>query len=540
MNPTTVMIGLDGATWDVLEPLMANGTMPFLRSFCAESSRAPLRSIVPALTPPAWTSMLTGRNPGQHGIFNFFGRDRADGHHIRLLTTQDISAEPVWEYANRHGLRATILNFPVTFPAPAVDGYVVAGGWMPWRQLRLGCSPARLFDRLKAIPGFNPRDIAMDMAHEEKALEGCRQDEYADWIDLHIRREQQWATVFETLVAEDPTDLVAILFDGVDKLQHLCWPFLSPSYDAMEASPWETSVREGCLRYFRQLDGLLEQMCAQCGPDATIVLTSDHGFGPQVRTFFVNAWLAQNGYLAWADGTGPQPQPSGVLGLGQVARHTFLLDWTRTRAYASMPGGNGIHIVRDDSMTDGDYNALCEQLIAELEAFTDPADGVPVVAAAWHRTEIFDGPALALAPDITLELADGGLFSILASDQIVAPRTPPTGTHAPQGILAVRGPGIRAGAVLPERSLLDVTPLLVHSLGLPIPATYEGDLPLDIFEDASRTAPVYAMADEPLLELAVGGEPVWQPSARIAQEDALSEEEEQAIVERLRALGYVE
>ena len=82
--------------------------------------------------------------------------------------------------ANRAGQRANVLNFPLMFPPPRIDGVVIPGGWMPWRQLRLGCHPEGIYDEIKALPGFNPRELAMDMTHEEKALEGCRHDEDED------------------------------------------------------------------------------------------------------------------------------------------------------------------------------------------------------------------------------------------------------------------------------------------------------------------------------------------------------------------------
>lgn len=534
MKPKTVMIGLDGATWTVLDPLMQDGTMPFLGAWVKQGARAPLRSVVPALTPPAWTSMLTGRNPGQHGIFNFFGRDGANSHFIRLLTSRDVGCETVWSYANRHGLRATVLNFPLTFPAPAIDGQIVAGGWMPWRQLRLGCYPSELYDRLKALPGFNPREIAMDMTHEEKALEGCHQDEYEGWIELHIRREQQWFKVLRFLMEEDPTDLIAILFDGVDKIQHLCWRFLEPGFDVAAAAPWELGVRDQCRAYFRELDHLLADIVNLGGPESTVIMTSDHGFGPQVRTFFVNEWLARNGYLAWSDGVGPQPKPAGVLGLGQVARHTYLLDWQRTRAYSSMPGGNGIHIVRADAdfpdgVSEEEYEPLRTRLIEALREVRDPRTGEPVVAAAWRREEIFDGPYVELAPDITLELTDGGLLSILASPEIVVQREPPIGTHRPDGIFIAGGPQIRQSTHIRSLSLLDVAPLILYSLDLPIPTDLDGRLPHEAIDVRTLiTRPARMVSRKPELAMVAPAQP------------DLTDDEEREVLQRLQALGYLE
>src|SRR5215213_1305843 len=142
---STVLIGLDGATFTVLDPLIDEGAMPFLGQLVRRGTRANLRSVIPALTPPAWTSLLTGRGPGSHGVFDFFRKESATTHHIRLQTSADICGDTIMAIANRSGHSATILNFPLMFPAPRIDGVVIPGGWMPWRQLRLGCHPQGLY-----------------------------------------------------------------------------------------------------------------------------------------------------------------------------------------------------------------------------------------------------------------------------------------------------------------------------------------------------------------------------------------------------------
>ena len=147
---------------------------------------------------------------------------------IRLATSGDIQVDHVAELVNGAGQRASVINFPVHFPPLPIDGAVIAG-WMPWRQLRLGCYPPDLYDRLKQLPDFNPRELAMDMALEARATEGCDEDEYVEWVGLHIRREERWLEVLNYLSDNDPTDLTAVLLDGPDKVQHLCWRFLDPA-----------------------------------------------------------------------------------------------------------------------------------------------------------------------------------------------------------------------------------------------------------------------------------------------------------------------
>jgi len=511
--------------------------MPFLKSFIKSGVRAELRSVIPPVTPPAWTSLMTGRSPGYHGIFDFFLKESPDSHHVRFASSGDVGCEMIWSMVNRHGLRVISLNFPLMFPPPHIDGYVVPGGWMPWRQLRLGCHPAGLYDRLKMLPGFNARELALDMAHEEKAIEGCQRDEYEAWIELHIRREQHWFDILRYLMREDPCELTAILFDGVDKIQHLCWRFLDPIYVNEIRFPWEQRVRALCLDYFRQLDQLLAEITRLAGSDATVVITSDHGFGATTEVFYVNTWLQQQGYLAWADSASSQATGSAVLGIGQLARHVHLLDWDQTLAYASSPSSNGIHIVvagrkGDKGVPEADYERFRGELIAALRRLTDPATGKAVVTHVWTREEAFHGPHMYLAPDLTLSLRDHGPVSILASETPLKPRPEPSGAHRPEGIFMAKGPGIRQGVSVSQLSILDVAPLLLYSLGLPIITDLEGRVPTEILDPATLSA-------RPVQTMVPPGPAAVEPSSSQVG-PVLDAEAEAEILRRLRALGYVE
>jgi predicted AlkP superfamily phosphohydrolase/phosphomutase len=301
--------------------------------------------------------------------------------------------------------------------------------------------------------------------------------------------------------------------------------------DAVD-SPWARQVRERCLEYFRTVDGLIGQIVTDAGPAATVIIASDHGFGPQVRTFFANTWLEQRGDLAWS-GEAPRPGPERLLGIGQLARHIYQLDWQRTRAYAPMPSGNGIHIVRRDAahpagVDEAEYEAFRERLMDDLLAVKDDHTGERVVAQLWRREEIFGGPQMELAPDVTLELADGGLISILANETAVAPREEPSGTHRPDGIFLARGRSIRTGVEVADLSILDVAPLVMYSLGLPVSDQYEGRVPESILKPGALDArPIRVASRETAARSTVAAPPV-DPDA------------EAEIMRRLQALGYVE
>lgn len=529
-----LLIGLDGATFTVLDPYMERGVMPFLRGLVRRGARATLRSVMPPLTPPAWTSLMTGKRPGNHGVFDFFQKESPDSEYLRLADSQDIQSATIWSLASDHGLRVTALNFPVTFPAPAVNGCVVPGGWMPWRQLRLGCYPQGLFDRLKALPSFNAQELAMDAALEEKAVEGCAAEEYADWIALHTRREQRWFDVAHYLMREEPADLVGIVFDGVDKLQHLCWRFLDPSFWTPDPSAWELEMRARCEAYFRQLDGMIEELVDLAGPGASVIVASDHGGGPAANVFYLNTWLERQGYLAWAGRGDAEVAEGSHLGLRRISRHVYELDWDRTVAYAATPSSQGIQIVTrkpggGQEMSPEEYRETRDGLVGALREARDPETGRPIVAEARTRDEVFSGPHEALAPDVSLLLEDGAAVSILRGDSIIRRRPEIAGNHRPEGILIAAGPGIRRGFSLDERSIVDVAPLVLWCLGLPIPVDLDGRLP----EGATETGEPRP-ARQP-----VAARPVAASEAPV-RGAVLDEGVETAILARLRALGYVE
>ena len=531
----TLLLGLDGATFDILDPYIADGVMPFLGGLRARGTSAVLRSIMPPLTPPAWTSMVTGKHPGQHGVFDFFQKEEPGSIYFSFANSQNVSSATVWSLASDEDRRVITLNFPLMFPAPPINGAVVPGGMMPWRQLRLGCHPPGLFQRLKELEEFEPKEM-LDMELEVKAIDGCPEDELAEFLRLHIRKERRWTAVLHHLMAEEPADLIGILFDGVDKLQHLCWRFIDPALRPANPTAAEQELIDLCEDYFRSLDGLLAGIVEAAGPEATVVVASDHGFGPTRDVFHVNSWLEQEGYLYWADANSAAARPGTDVGFAEMTRHVHAVDWSRTLAYAATPSSQGIHIVERVPGTDAPLPEevrakITVDLAAALLELRRPSDDLPVVAEVWTREQAFAGPFESLGPDISIILEDTGTMSILPSESLFDRREQPRGHHRWEGTFIAAGPGIRSGCQVDPLSLVDVAPLLLHQLGLGIPADLAGRLPAEIFEPGE-------LERRPMRVVAAGIPP--EAVAGSAADVALEPEEKAALLDRLRALGYVE
>jgi len=430
-------------------------------------------------------------------------------------------------------------------PSRPISGYIVPGWLASPRHMRFGCYPSDLYDTLKTLPFFDAKELAIDLDIERAALNGCPEEEWEEWIELHIRREKQWFEIFHHMMTEKPCDITAIIFDGIDRMQHLFWKFIHPDYLPEELSPWEQKSRNRCMDYFSLLDGLIAKAVTLAGPDARIFMVSDHGFSTSVEIFYLNAWLHQNGYLQWLDEV---PETSNELGIEML--YLRLLDLSRTTAYAMTPISNGIYISvagqrGEEGIPPENYQSFRQKLIDKLRQFVNPATGKPVITDIWTKEEIYDGSQMHLAPDITLALRDNGFVSTLKSDVLVKPRPEPVGTHHPDGIFIAGGSGIRKGVSVEGLSILDVTPVLLHSLGIAIPEDLEGRVPTELFEhDFIKAHPIsIGGATIPPEGFSRSSESKGKDQQKKQSKDEqseLSKDEQAKVMQRLKALGYVD
>jgi predicted AlkP superfamily phosphohydrolase/phosphomutase len=529
---SVVIFGLDGATYTVLDHLVANGVMPYLSRFMADGARATLLSNVPPLTPPAWTTLVTGQTPGHHGITGFFQYESPESSVIQIVSARHVRSESIWSIVNRFGRRAGSLNFVVHHPAQPVDGYIVPG-WIPWRWMKLMSYPRDLIERVaRDLPGFDLKEIGMDFDQERRSVAGEAIADFRAWIDLHIRRDCQWFALLRHQMCHDPCHLTGVVFDGVDKIQHSFWPYLDPRLEPDHPSPEYLEIREACWNYFRHIDDFLRETMQIAGDDAAIFVVSDHGFTGTDEIVYINTWLEREGYLTWKRDTETAADDSQELEPDFYRLSAF--DMTRTRAFALTASSNGINIVvrgrkSEHGIAPEEYEGfrrkLCDELLTRC---VDPGTGEALVSEVWTREEVFAGPHMELAPDLTLRLRDDGFFSVRRSQTILRKRPHTMGTHAPEGVFLARGAGIRAGASLKDPvRLIDIVPTLLYELEAPIPQNLAGRILEEIFE-TERLAGNSPQRSEPALVMAAAA-----GDAEPAGDDAV-------ILDRLRALGYIE
>ncbi|MCA9261657.1 MAG: alkaline phosphatase family protein, partial [Planctomycetales bacterium] len=381
----TVLFGLDGATFTVLDPLMADGVMPNLRRFCDEGARCELASTPMPVTPQAWTSLATGRGAGSHGIHDFIRCEQGpNGIYFRVNDSRDNHCETIWQYVSRQGKSVTVLNYFGLAPPARINGHSMPG-FVSGRHLRRSSYPQDLFERLSGAAECDVHVLGLDLEVERQGLQDMAPERWSEWIRHHIRREQAWSSVLLHLMRKEPSDLTAIVLDGVDKIQHLAYRFLDPAWTPAEPTPWEAEVIALCRQYFGVVDDMLGQVMELVGADGRIVIASDHGFTATTEVVYINKWLQEEGFLAWREEEELDEQNS--IFSERLASLAGNIDLERTQAYALTPSCNGIFIHPNCE----DREKTKQALIERLQEFRAP-DGGKVVTEIKPREEWFPGP----------------------------------------------------------------------------------------------------------------------------------------------------
>jgi predicted AlkP superfamily phosphohydrolase/phosphomutase len=522
-----MIFGLDGATFTVLDDLVKRGIMPNLQQFLCEGTRAKLLSTIPPLTPLAWSSLITGCHPGRHGILGFFQYSSATSSVFQLASSRQFTAETIWSIVNRQGRRAATFNFVVHQPAPKIDGWAIPG-WVSWRWMKQFSHPNDVIDHLKStLPGFDVKTLAMDMEEEGKAIAGAPLDDYQSWVGLHIARERMWYGVIQHLMAERPAELVGLVFDGVDKIQHLLWRYLDPTLRPQLPGEDFLQTQDMTLDYFREVDRLLGDTMSRYGDDTTILICSDHGFTGSTEIVYINTWLEKQGYLTW------KPEMPCESNGSQRLDATVAFVPEQTKAYAMTTSSNGIYInvkgKRDETgIETADYESFRRELIdALLNRCCHPETGEALVTRVWTREEAFAGPNMENAPDLTLQLRDFGFVSVRRTSTIYALRPDIMGTHHPEGILIARGPGIRKDATISPVHLTDIAPTILYAMDLEIPQELQGRVIQEMYR------PEFLLARRPKAENV--NRPVETASMPVE-----TAEQDLEILEKMKFLGYLE
>jgi len=548
-----MVLGLDGATYDLIGPWIEDGTMPNLQRLVQTGASGVLNTTLPPISSSAWASFATGKNPGKHGLVDFV-HPRQNSYEIAIVSPQQRASKAIWNLFSEAGRKVGVVGMPVTYPPEQVNGYMISDFLTP-RSSDDYTYPQSLREELRVAVGdfpllpneryrstkFTDRFIADMVTDVQQRLEAA----------LYLLDHKEW-------------DFFFILFWSNDMLQHETWSLLDathPHHDPVAAERY----RDPVVGFHRQLDEAVGSLMDKAGPDDLIVVMSDHGFGPVHSFFLVNNWLREMGWLQLKRRPVTRLKyalyklgftPLGVFRLVRALRLGFLrrrfrfqrggglikrlflsfadVDWTRTKAFAVGSFGQ-IYINQVGKRPHGivqpgeDYDRLRDEIAARALEITDPRTGQPVVERVYRREEIYWGQLLDKAPDLVLQSRNWEYMAFGHADfgasHVVEPIVGMTGHHRPEGIAMLRGLGVKPGAPLEAASIVDLAPTILYAMGLPVPSDMDGRVLTEAFDSEFLSAFPVQYSDA--------------ATDRPAGEQQYSQEDEEEIKERLRGLGYV-
>ena len=548
-----LVIGLDGVTFDLLGPWIKAGELPNLQKLIKQGAWGTLRTTLPPISSSSWSSFLTGVNPGKHGLVDFV-YPGTDSYKVTMINATSRRTRSLWNWLNDAGYKVGLLGIPTTYPTEPVDGFMISGFLAPGPDSEWAYPPELKQELLAELGEFR-------LSPDERYRSTRWLDRFLEDLTASVENRTQAALY---LMRKKPWDLFAVVYWDTDMVQHETWRLLDPNHprhDAEEAA----AERERILAFHRKVDADVGRLLSEVDSDTLVVVMSDHGFGPVHSFFLTNNWLANAGLLQFKKGPGTAFKRAlfrlgftplqmfriaKALGLGKLRRQVrfqqkagllnrvFLsfedVDWSRTRAfsigsfgqvYVNLAGVRPEGIVRPGQ----EYEELKERIQREALALRDPRTGEPLVDRVYRREEIYSGPYIDRTPDLIVQPRGWQYMAFghadFGSNKLVEPIIGLSGHHRPDGVLILAGEGVKHGIQVEGASILDLTPTILHALGIDVPQDLDGRVLSEAFEASSPVA-----------------QPVTFSQANVykdgASEPDLSDEEMEEVQEKLRGWGY--
>jgi len=362
----TVIIGLDGMPHRLIKDLSENGTMPSVKALVEEGVFRQIESSIPEVSSVAWSSIITGKSPGEHGIFGF--TDLAPGTYRTVYPNfSTLKTAPFWERKNSG--RSVIINVPATYPARELNGVLIAG--FVALDLEKATYPRSLVPRLQEMD--YRVDVDSQKAHESLGF-------FLRDLD---RTLQARISAYRYLWNRETWDTFMLVFTGTDRLAHFLW-------DAYEDESHK--YRPAFMDHFRQIDKVIGEIVQQSTEKDTIILLSDHGFEPLEKDVYVNFFLRQQGYLKFEDEDTPK--------LKTIAQSTQAFALDPARIYLNLKGK-----YPRGSVGPEDRHAVLDDLDNAFQALE--IEGKKVIKRVYRKEELYKGPQAHRAPDLVLLANEG-------------------------------------------------------------------------------------------------------------------------------------
>ncbi len=501
MKKKVVIIGLDGATWDLLIPWIERGKLPTLEKMLDEGTWGTLKSTIPPWSIPAWNSLSTGLNPGKLGFSSFIVKE---GYDFKpYFTVVGRQRNNIWDILSRKGIRVCIAGLPNIHQAYSINGYMIAG-WLSIKTEDV-TYPKELIHELRRVCKEPERIVKIVPNNDIYQGDSLR--------DIKITDKDYISTLYNTLVIrfliyryllrKKDWNFAFVAFTETDVIQHRFFKH-----------------KKILLDFYVTIDTIIDELIKVCGENTAVFVVSDHGFGPKTRSFYVNEWLIKKGYLTLKGNEIKfdflaKPRRSvmhiirplrSILNLippdiKNFARKKVLrrkqgierkiwsidelnVDWSATKAFSyGFSGEIWLNILGrepEGCIDPKDYRRVRNEIIEELKK---------VGLSVFKKEEVFLGDKTKNLPDIVITTNDyiNELNPYIGVGEVIREIHTSSGEHRIDGIFLAYGPGIRQNNKIEKAvEIYDIAPTILHLFDVPISVNLDGKVLIEIFDKDSE------------------------------------------------------
>lgn len=502
-GPRVLVVGWDGAGFELLDPLLAEGRLPHLADLMRRGRTAVLESTRIPISSAAWTSAMTGVGPGETGVYGFF-EPAPEGYEVQLIDSHSNQAPPLWRILSGRGVGVSVFGVPVTWPPEPVNGVMVSGMLAPHDG---GFALPAAYEQDLLARGFVP-DLGV-----------WRSGSLSDAGRVREQLAIKEAALLQQLRRDDWSCFVTV-FKCLDVVSHQAWNELPEGPAAQLAI---------------ELDRVLGRLVEAAGPGTDVFVVSDHGFRRYPRALDLEAFLIAGGWTVRAEEAAAQEPVAGPLAEARPRLHRARLgrlDLPRCRALAADCEGNfgSLRLNLEDREPSGLVSeAEREATLAELEAALRAleVDGESVVREVWRGEELMPGPHRRALPDLVFETVPDLRVVVGDSARLVTPSPRPFPDHAFEGIAVLAGPSVRPAPSRGRWQIDDVTPTVLHLLEQPLHAEMTGSAHAEVLARPRASVRVPRAED-----------PTLRTREVLEREGARSADEQRELLQALQAMGY--
>jgi predicted AlkP superfamily phosphohydrolase/phosphomutase len=448
MSGRVAVIGLDCA-----EPRLVfdrwREELPNLSRLMAAGTWGPLRSVDPPITVPAWSCMMTGRDPGELGIYGFRNRSKNDYTSLSVADSSAVQVDRLWDHFSRAGKHVIVVGVPQTSPPVPVNGELVSCFLTADPRKDPYTYPPALRTEIESIVGSYRVDVRNYRSDDRDRI----------LAEIYEMTEQRF-TICRHLLDTRPWDFFMMVEIGLDRMHHAFWRFLDAEHPRHEP---DHRYRDAIRNYYIYLDEEIGDLLERFDDDTTVLVVSDHGARPMQGAICINEWLVEEGYLVL------EQSPQGPTPFADAR-----VDWSKTRAWGE--GGYYCRLCLNVAgrepqgiVSSSEYEPLLDELADRLQRLPGP-DGKSIGTRTFRPQELWREQR-GIPPDLIVYFGDLGWRS---NGSLGHGRHwtydndtgPDDANHDRNGLCIVSGPGVRAQR-REDMAIYDIAPTILAQAGLP-------------------------------------------------------------------------